>query len=89
MNMVKSMLKDKNSSNEYWSEVVACLVYILNLSPTSTLENQVPQESLSGMKSSISHFKVFGCVAYAHVPEEMRRKFDGRSEKCIFVGYSE
>jgi hypothetical protein len=41
------------------------------------------------MKSSVSHFKVFGCVAYAHVPEEMRRKLDDRSEKCIFVGYSE
>jgi hypothetical protein len=89
MNMARSMLKAKNLSNEYWSEAVACSVYILNLSPTSSLENQVPQEAWSGMKSSVSHFKVFGCVAYAHVPEEMRRNLDDRSEKCIFVGYSE
>jgi hypothetical protein len=33
--------------------------------------------------------RIFGCVAYAHVPEEMRRKLDDRSERCIFVGYSE
>jgi hypothetical protein len=37
------------------------------------------------MKSSVSHFKVFGCVAYAHVPEELRRKLDDRSEKCVFL----
>jgi hypothetical protein len=41
------------------------------------------------MKYSVSHFKVFGCVAYAHVPEEMRRNIDDRSEKCIFIGYSD
>jgi hypothetical protein len=89
MNMARSMLKAKNFSNEYWGEAVACSVYILNLSPTNSLKNQVPQEAWSGMKSSVSHFKVFGCVAYAHVPKEMRRKLDDRSEKCIFVGYSE
>lgn len=33
--------------------------------------------------------RVFGCVSYAHVPEEMRRKLDDRSEKCVFIGYSE
>ena len=32
---------------------------------------------------------MFGCVAYAHIPKELRRKLDDRSQKCIFVGYSE
>jgi hypothetical protein len=68
---------------------VSCSMYILNLSPTRSLENQVPQEAWSGMKSSVSHFNCFGCVAYAHVPEEMRRKLDDRSENLIFFGYSE
>jgi hypothetical protein len=31
----------------------------------------------------------FCCIAYAHVPEELRRKLDNRSEKCIFIGYNE
>ena len=43
-----------------------------------------------GMVSLVmSHFKNFGCVAFAHVPAEMRRKLDDISERCIFVGYSE
>ena len=33
--------------------------------------------------------KVFGCVAYAHIPDELRKKLDKKVQKCIFVGYSE
>lgn len=32
---------------------------------------------------------IFGCVAYALVSKEKRYKFDYKSEKCIFIGYSE
>jgi hypothetical protein len=49
MNMERSMLKEKKMSNEYSGEAVAYSVYILNLSPTSSLKNQVPQEAWSGM----------------------------------------
>ena len=33
--------------------------------------------------------KVFGCVAYAHIPDQLRKKLDNKGEKCIFIGYSE
>ena len=33
--------------------------------------------------------RVFGCVAYAHVPDELRKKLDNKGDKCIFVGYSD
>ncbi len=31
---------------------------------------------------------MFGCVAYAHVPDNQRVKLDKKAEKMIFVGYS-
>ena len=40
------------------------------------------------MNHSVSHLNFFGCVAYAHVPNELRRKLDKKGQKCIFVGYS-
>jgi hypothetical protein len=40
------------------------------------------------MKHNVAHLKVFGCVAYAHVPDETRKKLDKKGQKCIFVGYS-
>ena len=36
----------------------------------------------------MSHLKVFGCIAYAHVPDLKRTKLDRKAEKLRFVGYS-
>ena len=83
------MMKEKHISNEYWGDVVTFSMYILNRIPTKSVNDRVPQQAWSGKCSSISHLKNFGCVAYAHVPEELRIKLDDRSQKCIFVGYSE
>ena len=30
---------------------------------------------------------MFGCVAYAYVPKEKRKKLDDKGVKCIFTGY--
>jgi hypothetical protein len=87
--MVRIMLKEKHLPNEYWVDAVVCSVYIMNKIPTRSVKNQVPHESWSGKNNNVSHLRIFGCVAYAHVPQQMRRKLDERSEKCVFVGYSE
>ena len=69
--MARSLLVGKRLSNDYWAEVVACSVYIFNRSPTSSVQGKVPKEAWSGQKVSVSDFKVFGCIAYAHVPKEL------------------
>ncbi|GMJ06888.1 hypothetical protein HRI_004358000 [Hibiscus trionum] len=46
-------------------------------------------EAWSGKKPGIGHLKIFGCIAYAHIPEQIRKKLDDRGEKCIFIGYDE
>ena len=89
MEMARSMLTAKHLSNEYWAEAVATAVYIMNRCPTKSVKNKIPEEAWTGMKHSVSHLKVFGCVAYVHVPNELRRKLDNKGQKCIFVGYSE
>jgi hypothetical protein len=76
-------------SNEYWAEVVACETYIMNRCPTKSVINMILEEAWSGKKHNVSHMRVFGCVAYAHVLDELRRKLDNKGEKCIFVGYSD
>ena len=47
-----------------------------------------PEERFIGKKPDVSHLKVFGCIAYVHVPDELRKKLDPKAEKCIFIGYS-
>ncbi|MCO5577014.1 hypothetical protein L7F22_030836 [Adiantum nelumboides] len=46
------------------------------------------EEKFTEKKPDVSHFKVFGCIAYVHVPDELRTKLDLKAEKCVFIGYS-
>lgn len=43
-------------------------------------------EKLWSVKPTVSHFKVFGCVCYVFVADHLRRKFDKKAIRCIFVG---
>ena len=47
-----------------------------------------PEEKFTGKKPDLSHLKVFGCLAYVHIPDELRSKLDPKAEKCTFIGYS-
>ncbi len=37
----------------------------------------------------MSHLRVFGCKAFAHVPDEKRTKLESKSMPCVFLGYYE
>eukprot|EP00253_Pinus_taeda_P024683 PITA_24683 len=74
--MVRSMLKGKHLPHEYWAEAITCAVYISNRCPTKAVMNRIPEEAWSGQKQTVTHMRVFGCVAYAHVPDQLRRKLD-------------
>jgi hypothetical protein len=68
MEMARSMLAAKILSND-----VETAVYIMNKCLKKSVKNKVPQEAWTSMKHKVVHLKVFGCVAYAHVPDEMRK----------------
>ena len=76
-------------SNEFWTKAIVCLVYILKRAPTKEVKDKSHYEVWTGRKPIVSHFRIFGCVAYAHILEEIRKKLDDRGEKCIFLGYNE
>ena len=57
--------------------------------PTTAIKNdQTPYERWYGRKPNVSHLRVFGCVAYAHVPDSERQKLDKKAVKLRFVGYA-
>ena len=60
----------------------------MNGTPTAAVHGMTPEEWFTGKKPDVSHLKVFGCIAYVHVPDELRKKLDPKAEKCIFIGYS-
>ena len=63
-------------------------VYLINRCMTEGVHHISPDEKYFGTKPDLSHWKVFGSIAFVHVPDEKRRNLDPKSEKMIFVGYS-
>ncbi|KAG8481238.1 hypothetical protein CXB51_026069 [Gossypium anomalum] len=88
MNMARCLLFQSKLPNSFWAEAINSLVYLLNKLPTHTVKDKTPFEAWHGLKPSVAHLKVFGCVCYVLVPAERRTKLEKRSVPCIFVGYS-
>lgn len=86
MNMVRSMLSEKQMPKEFWVEAANWSIHILNRCPTTALENMTPQEAWTGCKPRVDHFQIFGCLAHVHVPDQKRIKLDEKSKTHIFLG---
>ena len=81
-------MAEKNMPKHFCSKAVHTPVYIMNRTPTAVVHGMTPEERFTGKKPDVSHLKVFGCIAYVHVPDELRKKLDPKAKKCIFIGYS-
>ena len=64
-------------------------VHVLNRSPTLAVKNKTPEEAWSELKPSVEHFRVFGGISHAHVPDNKRTKLDDKSLSCVLLGVSE
>ena len=53
------------------------------------MDFKTPKEIFTGNKPNVSHFRIFGCLVYFHVPKEKRNNLDASGKKGTFVGYSE
>ena len=87
--MARSMIHAQKLEKSFWAESVVNAVYTRNRCPTRALERMTPEEAWSGRKASVAHIRVFGCLAYAMVPDEKRSKLDAKGTKCLFLGYCE
>ena len=84
---IRTMLCESNLPKRFWAEALATAVYLRNRSPTKAVIGMTPIESWSGEKPSVDHLKVFGCVCYAHIPKDERKKLDSKARESIFLGY--
>ena len=89
MEAARSMLYHGKIPLSFWAEAVSSAAYVRNRSPSASLQWKTPYECWFGKKTDLSHLRVFGCVSYVHVPTQLRKKLDPKSEKCIFIGYPE
>jgi hypothetical protein len=62
-------------------------VYLLNRSPTRSLEGKTPYEAWHDKKPGVHHLRTFGCVVYMKVTHPHLTKLDDRGKKEVFIGY--
>jgi glutaredoxin len=65
------------------------VVYIKNQCPTKVIESKTLQETWIGIKLDVFHLRVFGCKAFAHIPDEKKSKLESKSMPYVFLGYCE
>lgn len=88
LDLTRSMLKSAQLPQKFWAEAVTTAAYIRNRVCHSSIEDQVPFTVWTGRTPSVRHLKVYGCLAYARLPDQGRRKLDDRAVECIFIGYA-
>ena len=85
----RSMIAHAGLPNNYWAEAVATAAYLRSRTPTTAFkEKATPYKQWYRRKPKVSHLRVFGCMAYAHIPDVKRQKLHKKAEKLRFVGYS-
>ncbi|KAJ8512528.1 hypothetical protein OPV22_002962 [Ensete ventricosum] len=70
------ILSQAKLPKRFWDEALKTAVDVINLSPYTALDGDVAEHVWSGKDVSYKHLKVFGCRAFAHVPNNERSKLD-------------
>jgi transposase InsO family protein len=82
----RTLLVESQLPISLWAEAVSTVNYLRNISP-STGRDITPFEAFYGNKPDVSALRVFGCVAYALTPKELRQKLEPTSQRGRMVGY--
>ncbi|GFX79554.1 retrovirus-related Pol polyprotein from transposon TNT 1-94 [Trichonephila clavipes] len=85
---IKTLLKSSEVPHKFWGEALLCFTYAWNRICHKD-SNKTPFEKYSGRKPSVLHLKPFGCLAYASVPKQIKKKFDMRAKMGIMMGYAQ
>ncbi|GFX26957.1 retrovirus-related Pol polyprotein from transposon TNT 1-94 [Trichonephila clavipes] len=88
LDSIKTLLKSSEVPHKFWGEALLCFTYAWNRICHKD-SNKTPFEKYSGRKPSVLHLKPFGCLAYAGVPKQIRKKFDMRAKMGIMMGYAQ
>jgi transposase InsO family protein len=85
--MACSMMKAMSMPSWFWGEAVLTAVFILNRSPTQSVEGRTPYEVWHGKKPSVDYFRTFGCVEHVKQRNKRLSKLEDRSTMMVFIGY--
>ncbi|GJT08977.1 ribonuclease H-like domain-containing protein [Tanacetum coccineum] len=84
-NLIRTLLFQARMPPSYWVEALNMVAHLLNILPSTAINNKIPFIKLYNQTPTFEHLRVFGCLCYPHV--DVSHKLEPRSTPCIFLGY--
>lgn len=84
MEKVCCLLSESGLEEKFWTEAAATYVYIINMTPSSANDFNIPEELWLEKTPGYRHLRRFGSVVYVHLDQE---KLKPRALKGVFIGY--
>ena len=86
--MARVMLHNKKLPKSFWGEAVNIACHTLNWVYFRHDFKKTPYELWRGKKPVVKYFRIFGNDCYILRDRENLEKFDAKSDKGYFLGYS-
>jgi Integrase core domain len=88
LDKARALMHSASLSLGFWECAVDTAVHTYNRTPTRTIGWRMPHELWTdGHVPDVLYFRVFGCKAYVHTPDDKRKKLDPRSIEMTLIGY--
>ncbi|GKC76793.1 ribonuclease H-like domain-containing protein [Tanacetum coccineum] len=84
-NIIRSLLFHARLPPTFWVEALHMACHLLNILPSTAINNDIPFSRLYDCNPTYSHLRVFGFLCYPHLV--VPHKLAPRSTPCIFLGY--
>ena len=85
----RAMMCDQDMPKFLWAKACNTTVYVQNRTPHRALGKITPEKVFIGKTPEVSHFRIFGSLAYCRIPKEKRKKLDQTAGKGYLAGYRE
>ena len=82
---LRAMLVQSKLPPTFWVEALSTAVYLHNRSPTKSVANMTPFEAWTGVKQDVKHLRSLGCMVYAHIPKDERKKLNPKRRNVFLV----
>lgn len=86
-NAIRALLFQAKLSPTYWVEALHVAVHLLNIIPSSAIQNRVPYSLFFNKTPSYEHLRVFGCLCFPNINYSHLHKLSPRTTPCLFLGY--
>ena len=86
--MARAMLHNKDMARNLWGEAINTTCHTINRVYFRLGTKKTPYELWKGRKTNVKYFRIFGNTCFILKDRENVGKFDSRSDKGEFLGYS-